>query len=200
MRQATLTLLVSFLMAAAGHAQSGAAATSPQAAFKSGINLVEVHAVVTDERGEFVRGLTRDDFEIYESGRPQTPTLFDFVDAPLAASASTARSAGIDPDVRSTRRLDGRLFVIVLDDLHTATLRSALVKRAARQFIERHVGDRDLAAVVYTSGRRDAAQELTPSRRLLLNAVDKFHGQKLPSITGERLAVHLNDRDLERAA
>ena len=200
MRQATLTLLVSFLMAAAGHAQSGAAATSPQAAFKSGINLIEVHAVVTDERGEFVRGLTRDDFEIFEAGRRQTPTVFDFVDARLAGGASAVPAAAVDPDVRSTRRFDGRLFVIVLDDLHTAALRSALVKRAARQFIERHIGDHDLAAVVYTSGRRDAAQELTPSRRLLLGAVDRFQGQKLPSITGERLAVHLNDRDLERAA
>jgi len=88
----------------------------------------------------------------------------------------------------------------VLDDLHTSALRSQLVKRAARQFIERHLADGDLAAVILTSGRTDAAQELTPSHRLLLAAVDKFQGQKLPSITGERLAVHLNDREMERAA
>ena len=100
----------------------------------------------------------------------------------------------------ASQRFEGRLFVIVLDDLHTATLRSTAVTRAARQFIERHLTDKDLAAVVHTSGRTDASQELTPSRRLLLSAVDKFHGQKLPSLTAERLAVHLNDRDLERAA
>ena len=199
MRQATLTLLIAVLTAAAGHAQSGAVSTSPQPSFKTAVNLVEIHAVVTDARGEFVRGLTRDDFEIYESGRLQTPTVFDLVDAPMSARAAVA--GGIDADVRATtRKFDGRLFVIVLDDLHTATLRSQLVKRAARQFVERHIADGDLTAVVYTSGRTDAAQELTPSRRLLLSAVDKFHGQKLPSITGERLAVHLNDRDTERAA
>ncbi|HEX6162827.1 MAG TPA: VWA domain-containing protein [Vicinamibacterales bacterium] len=199
MRQATVTLLIAVLMAAAGHAQSGATSTSPQASFKTGVNLVEIHAVVTDGRGEFVRGLTKDDFEIYESGRLQTPTVFDLVDAPMAMRASSA--APIDPDVRATKaRFDGRLFIIVLDDLHTATLRSQLVRRAARQFVERHVADGDLAAVVHTSGRTDAAQELTPSRRLLLAAVDKFQGQKLPSITGERLAVHLNDRDLQRAS
>ena len=199
MRQATLTLLIAFLTAAAGHAQSGGASTSPQASFKTGINFVEVHAVVTDARGEFVRGLTKDDFEIYESGRLQTPTVFDLVDAPAPARAAVA-AAGPDPDVRSTAgRFDGRLFIIVLDDLHTATLRSQLVKRAARQFVERHIADGDLAAVVYTSGRTDAAQELTPSRRLLLAAVDRFQGQKLPSITSERLAVHLNDRAMENA-
>lgn len=87
----------------------------------------------------------------------------------------------------ASQRFEGRIFVIVLDDLHTATLRSTSVTRAARQFIERHLTDKDLAAVVHTSGRSDAAQELTPSRKLLLSAVDKFHGQKLPSLTAERL-------------
>jgi VWFA-related protein len=200
MRQATITLLTCFLTAAAGHAQSSGTATSPQPTFKADVNFVEVHAVVTDARGEFVRGLTRDDFEIYESGRLQAPTVFNLVDIPVTAPAA-APAAGVDPDVRATTwRFEGRLFVIVLDDLHTSTLRSQSVRRAARQFVERHVTDDDLAAVIHTSGRTDAAQELTPSRRLLLAAVDKFHGQKLPSITGERLAVHLNDRDMERAA
>ena len=114
---------------------------------------------------------------------------------------AASRDVAIDPDVReASQRFEGRIFVIVLDDLHTATLRSTSVTRAARQFIERHLTDNDLAAVVHTSGRRDAAQELTPSRKLLLSAVDKFHGQKLPSLTAERLAVHLNDREIERAA
>jgi VWFA-related protein len=161
-----------------------------------------VHAVVTDSRGEFVRDLTRDDFEIYESGRLQTPSVFQLVDLPSAVLArATTELPRVEPDVRvSSPRFEGRLYVLVLDDLHTSALRSQLVKRAARQFIERHLADGDLAAVILTSGRTDAAQELTSSHRLLLAAVDKFQGQKLPSITGERLAVHLNDRDMERAA
>ena len=200
MRQATITILMCFLAAAAGHAQSSGTTSTSQPTFKADVNVVEVHAVVTDERGEFVRGLTKEDFEIYESGRLQTPTIFNLVDVPVAERAA-AMIATAEPDVRATtRRFEGRLFVIVLDDLHTAALRSQPVKRAARQFVERHLSDGDLAAVVHTSGRSEAAQELTPSRRLLLNAIDKFQGQKLPSITGERLAVHLNDRDLERAA
>jgi VWFA-related protein len=198
MRQATITLLLCFLAAAAGHAQNSGASSSHQPTFKADVNLVEVHAVVTDARGEFVRGLTKDDFEIYESGRRQVPTVFHLVDTPVAARATTAAKA-IDPDVRATAPFEGRLFVIVLDDLHTSALRSQAVKDAARQFVERHVADGDLAAVIHTSGRNDAAQDLTPSRRLLLNAVAKFQGQKLPSITAERLAVHLNDRDLQRA-
>ena len=200
MRQATTTLLALVLTAALGHAQDQAGRQSPT--FKTDVNLVEVHAVVTDERGEFVRDLTRDDFEIFESGKLQTPSVFHLVDVPMVEHGRrTAIHALVDPDVRSTSaRFEGRLYVLMLDDLHTSALRSQLVKRAARQFVERHLAAGDLAAVVYTSGRSDAGQELTPSRRLLLAAVDRFQGQKLPSLTAERLAVHLNDRDMERAA
>lgn len=202
MRQATATLLCFLLVTAAGHAQgSGSSSQQPAATFKADVNLVEVHAVVTDARGDFIGDLTKEDFEIYESGRRQTPTVFQLVDVPMAKYTRAAGSAGVEPDVRATApRFEGRLYVLVLDDLHTSALRSQLAKRAARQFIERHLADGDLAAVVYTSGRTEAAQELTPSRRLLLAAVDKFQGQKLPSITGERLAVHLNDRSMERTA
>jgi len=200
MRQALSTVLACLLTTAAGHAQGSSSTPQPSATFKTDVNLVEVHAVVTNARGEFVSDLTRDDFEIFESGRPQAPTVFQLVDTPLTAQARKTASVSAEPDVRaSSARFDGRLYVIVLDDLHTNALRSQSVKRAARQFVERHLADGDLAAVVHTSGRSDAGQELTPSRRLLLAAVDKFHGQKLPSITGERLAVYLNERDMERA-
>ena len=202
MRQAITTFFATVLLATIGHAQGQSGRSQSAATFKSDVNLVEVHAVVTDERGEFVRDLTRDDFEIYESGKLQHPSVFQLVDVPtVEPGRATAIHALVDPDVRSTSaRFDGRLYVLMLDDLHTSALRSQLVKRAARQFVERHLADGDLAAVVYTSGRSDAGQELTPSRRLLLSAVDRFHGQKLPSLNAERLAVHLNDRDMERAA
>lgn len=201
MRQAMTFLSIVFLTVG-GHAQVLTSSSQSVPTFKTDVNLVEVHAVVTDERGEFVRDLTREDFEIYESGQRQQPTVFQLVDAPMVeAGRAAAIHAAVEPDVRATSsRFDGRLYVLMLDDLHTSALRSQLVKRAARQFIERHLADGDLAAVVHTSGRSEAGQELTPSRRLLLSAVDRFQGQKLPSITSERLAVHLNDRDLERAA
>jgi VWFA-related protein len=78
---------------------------------------------------------------------------------------------------------DGRIYVILLDDLHTAPLRSQRIKLAARQFIERYVGANDIAAVVHTSGRTDAGQEFTTSQSRLLRAVDRFMGRKLRSST-----------------
>src|SRR6187401_350625 len=82
---------------------------------------------------------------------------------------------------------DGRIYVIMLDDLHTAALRSQRIKAAAKQFIERYVGANDLAAVVHTSGRSNAGQEFTTSQSRLLRAVDMFMGRKLNSSTLNRI-------------
>jgi HAMP domain-containing protein len=38
--------------------------------FKTGVDLVNVSATVTDANGRFVRSLTRDDFVVYEDGVP----------------------------------------------------------------------------------------------------------------------------------
>ena len=77
----------------------------------------------------------------------------------------------------------GRLYVIVLDDLGTNSLRTSYVIKSARQFVERHMAANDLAAVIYTSGRGDASQEFTGDRQLLVASINKFVGRKLLSLT-----------------
>jgi VWFA-related protein len=167
----------------------------PGVTFRAEANFVEVHAIVTGSDGGFVRGLTADDFEIYEDGRLQKPSVFQLVDLPIDRPVTPANAAGpIEPDVRvTTRTFDGRIYVLLLDDLHTMVTRSQFVKESAKQFVERYLGTNDLAAIVYTSGRQDAGQELTGNRRLLLAAIDRFIGRKIPSANVERLAVHLRD-------
>ena len=44
---------------------------SPSTTFRSGTALVEVDLIVKDKDGNFVSGLTADDFEVLEEGRPQ---------------------------------------------------------------------------------------------------------------------------------
>ena len=72
---------------------------------------------------------------------------------------------------------EGRIYVIVLDDTHVNFTRSARVRPAVRQFIERNLGANDLAAVVHTSGRQEASQDFTNNRRLLLGGRGQVHGQ-----------------------
>ena len=90
--------------------------------------------------------------------------------------------------MRSNRDVSsGRVYIILLDDLNVAPLRTGIVRRHAREFIERHFGPHDLAAVVVTSGRKDAAQEFTSDPALLLRAVDSFVGQRLQSAEIQRI-------------
>jgi VWFA-related protein len=192
-----LTLVVSLEMV--GRAQSPAQTSAPQqpgVTFKADVNFVEIHAVVTDQRGNIIKDLAKDDFEVFEDGKPQTPSVFSLVDLPIERPLASYGTQPVESDVRSiTRSFEGRLYVLVLDDLHTSALRSQLVRDAAKRFIQQYVGENDLVAVVPTSGREDAAQELTGNRQFVLAAVDKFFGRKLPSATAEKLAVHLRDVD-----
>jgi len=164
-------------------------AAAPQApaqqppTFRVEVNYVEIDARATDAQGKFINDLTAKDFQVFEDGAPQTIKVFARVNLPIERQDPPLfRNAPIEPDVRSNRdEFNGRVFILVLDDLQTDARRSIRVRRAARQFIERYIGANDLAAVVYTSGAADRGQEFTDSRSRLLAAVDKFLGNKLPS-------------------
>jgi VWFA-related protein len=159
-----------------------------QPTFKVQVDYVEVDVIVTDQEGRFVRDLRQEDFEVFEDGRPQTVTGFGLVEIPVEQGVKPLyASAPIEPDVETNERpFDGRVYVMVIDSNHTNFARSGRVKIAAKQFIERNLGANDLMAVVHTSGPSDANQEFTNNKRLLMAAVDRVIGQKLPSATVNR--------------
>jgi VWFA-related protein len=161
------------------------AAGQPPLTFKVEVNYVEVDAVVTDEQGNFARNLTKDDFQIVEDGKPQTVSAFADVNIPIErADPPLYAKTAIPPDVTTNRTpFEGRVFVVVIDDLHINFSRTSRVRAAARQFIERYVGTNDLVAVVNTRGRNDAMQDFTSNRQLALNAVDRAMGQGAESST-----------------
>jgi VWFA-related protein len=167
---------------------------APAVTFQVEVNFVDIDAVVTDERGNFVAGLGKDDFELFEDGKPQQISTFSLVDIPLPSpGARPATAVPAVSDVKSNAQpISGRLYVIVMDDLNVAPLRSKVVVQAARQFIERNFGPDDMAAVTYTSGRTDAGQEFTSERALLLAAIDRFQGRKLRSTVIEKADQYFN--------
>ncbi len=98
------------------------------------------------------------------------------------------RADAIEPDVASNlTEFNGRVFLLVLDDLWTAPVRSRLVRAAATQFVRRFVGANDRVAVVTTGGGARTSQEFTTSRPRLVAAINTFVGRKQRS-----------DVDLER--
>ena len=80
--------IVSGLVVAAVMVVSSAGTTAPRAGsaqrFRSGVDLVKVTATVRDADGRLVGDLTRDDFEIFEDGKPQRITQFDSGRVPVS--------------------------------------------------------------------------------------------------------------------
>ena len=71
---------------------SALAVSLVSAQFTSGVNLVEVYAAVTDQAGNPVPGLTRDDFTVLEDGQPQALSAFAEGDFPLSVGLAIDRS------------------------------------------------------------------------------------------------------------
>jgi VWFA-related protein len=159
--------------------------------FKVEVNNVEVDVTVTGRDGRFVRDLKASDFEVLEDGKPVKINAFTLVDLPVTTTVARSPLSGkpieIEPDVHSNAHAsEGRVYIIVLDDLNTDPLRSGNAKAVARQFLQQYFAPGDIGAVIHTSGRPGAAQEFTTSRRLLLESVEKFIGSKLRSAVLER--------------
>ena len=170
----------------------------PRVTFGVEVAYVEIDAIVTDKDGLPVRDLTRDDFVVLENGKPQNIELFSRIDIPYDRPEPAAPPP-VEPDVQSNETpFEGRIYVIVLDDLHTSSTRTPLVRLAAKRFLDRHFAEGDLAAVVHTGAGQAAGQELTGSRRLLLAATDRFIGRKLPSVTLSRTDQYRRTQDIRQ--
>src|SRR5713101_956416 len=140
--------------------------------FKVRIDYVEVDVVVTDRQGNLVRDLKKEDFQVLEDGKAQTINTFTMVDIPVErADRPLFAESPIEPDVKTNEKpFDGRVYVMVIDDLHTRFGRSIRVKAAAKQFIE----------------------------RLLLAAVEKTSGRKLDSMTANKTREYYNTQGIRQ--
>lgn len=156
--------------------QNGAVQSPPT--FKSETNLLEVDTVVTDAQGNAVRGLTKEDFTILDDGRPQPISNASFVDVPTDTPAATAARSPLSDVDSNDIPFGGRVYVLILDDLQVDPDFANDVVKQASLFVDRYVQDRDLMAIVYTSGRKDVGQDFTNNRELLRAAVKKFTGRR----------------------
>jgi VWFA-related protein len=197
-------LALAFVLGAAGWAgelqgQARLAAGQSSSAFKTAVNYVEVDAVAVDQRGGFVSDLRAADFELLEDGRPQIISALDVVDLLMSSVKTPAgrpatatgglglpahRDAAAPTGIFSNDALaPGALYVLVLDDLHTAPARTARVKQLASRFVETCVGAGDAAAVLSTGMEGRIAQEFSSSPGVLGGAIGRFVGRKPASQT-----------------
>ena len=64
--------------------------------FRGGIELINVTATVTDARGRFVSGLTKDDFRVYQDGELVDVTHFNNERVPVSLGVVLDTSESMD--------------------------------------------------------------------------------------------------------
>jgi VWFA-related protein len=133
-----------------------ATAVTAQVSESIDVRIVNVDVTVTS-KGAPVRGLTRDDFEIFEDGRPQKITNFYSVAEPARAaapaaangvSAAPAAASEPEPDPRFRRKV-----LVLVDNRHTARHQRDIALRELEAMInDRFHGEYDWSIGVMGRG------------------------------------------------
>ncbi len=120
------------------------------------VDVVEVPVVVRDGQHRAVAGLTRNNFEIYDTGVRQTITAFSeqrftpHVDAGGGAKAVAANAAGPKGESRP------RFVALCFDDLNTEALALKPAKEAAERFVKTSLAPGDRVAVATVAQSQDS--------------------------------------------
>lgn len=72
--------------------------------FRSGVELINVTATVTDDNGRFVSGLRKEDFTVYEDGQRQEITHFSNDRVPVSLGILLDTSGSMTPDKMASAR------------------------------------------------------------------------------------------------
>lgn len=154
-----------------------------QPTFRVAIDLVTTDVIVRNSQDQFVADLTRGDFEVWEDGVKQDVTSLTLVHGGrvhnLQAPAPPPVQEGIIlPQVRPRNDAAGRIFLIIVDDLHldfrnTGRIRD-LFKRVSKELV--HEGD--MFGIVST-GPSSLAIDLTYDHKILDDAIKRITGNGL---------------------
>jgi len=118
-----------------------------QPTFSTDVKVVNILATVREKKGPIVRNLTKDDFTLEESGRPQIIRYFSReTDLPLTLGLL------VDTSLSQRRVLDQE-------------------RGASYTFLEQMMRPKDMAFVIHFEGEAELLQDLTSSLRLLESAL-----------------------------
>ena len=127
------------------------------AVFNAAVDYVPLSVTVTDGRGVYVPGLTRDDFEVYENGKRQQITLFDSEPRPMVIGLMIDTSGSMEG------------------------IKMERAKQGAGAFIE-YITEQDNAFVMGFDSFPNLLQDLTASRGRLREAIQQMTPQGATSL------------------
>ncbi len=145
--------------------------------------LVQIDVVIEDEKGRLVRDLKREDFRIFEDGKPQEIANFSIGTASRPAQwvgrrRSQERDTPPATEVTKTAQVvknEGRSIVLAIDDLHLSAGSLMAAKQALLRFVDQQMESGDRSALVTTSGALSQYQQFTDDREVLRRAINRLN-------------------------
>ena len=197
--QKTIAVLVSLALAIPGlqpgYAQRSDAPQSGQAGsdqggfvLKANAELVLTNVVVRDTKtGEVVRGLGQGDFQIFENGKKQQISSFDFQSVDMATPLNEATVSGLAAGVNASggkaaivaRPEDLRNHRLIVMFFDLTSMQPEDLDRcvaAARDFLTNRMQAADLVALVSLGDTLKVDQDFTADKRVLANKVGIYNG------------------------
>ncbi|HEV7426092.1 MAG TPA: VWA domain-containing protein [Thermoanaerobaculia bacterium] len=165
-----VSLLFAFSVQSQQKARIAALAAPPPLVEKIDVAVVNVDVTVTDRRGQPVPGLTRNDFEVFEDGKPQTITNFYLVENAGVHEAANAAAETKPPEQRFRRKV-----LVLIDNRNTTkhARNEALVK--LEQFIDAHFDDGRYDWSIATVGSHvQLVLPMTSDKRVLHSVVQEI--------------------------
>jgi VWFA-related protein len=148
------------------------------ATFSTKVNLVIVPVVVRDSRGKAVGTLQKEDFQLFDKGKPQVISRFSVekagesvIPAEVADDAALENSAGAAP-AKPASPIAQRFVVYLFDDVHTTTEDLIQARDAADKQLAESLDPGTRAAIYTTSGLGDV--DFTDDRIKLHEALLKL--------------------------
>ena len=159
----------------------------PSFTVKVPVDVVIVSATVTDKQGNQVKDLAKDDFKVYEDGKPQPIHTFA-LESYKATQVTDQSGKVVSPDGTSPTEPgagSSRLISLVIDDLTTSSteLFTPAIE-AMRKFVEADLSPGDQVAILSASAR--VQYPFTSEKAQLLDEISGLH-QKLDRGTVHRV-------------
>ncbi len=142
--------------------------------FKLRVNLVQVKVVVRDSKGELVRDLKKQDFELYDQGKLQAITTFD-VHTPEARKKRMTEAAntqkGALEEGGENVALPERFVALVFDDVHLKLEDATFVRVSAKKLIDSMTPTDRIG--IYTTSQQ-VTVEFTNDKAMLERALNQI--------------------------
>ncbi|MBM3809436.1 MAG: VWA domain-containing protein [Acidimicrobiia bacterium] len=156
---------------------------APAATFRVAIDYVTTDVIARNNRDQFVADLTRGDFEIFEDGVKQDITSLTLVHGGrvhnLTAPPAPPPTEGlILPQSRPRNDTAGRIFLIIVDDLHLDFRNTGRIRDLFKRISKNLVHEGDMFSIVST-GPSSLAIDPTYDLKVLDEAIKRITGSGL---------------------